>query len=159
MFCFYCSFFLEYISDRNKEFSRIREVKKIMNFYAQTIVIERNQSNEEKNNLIFFNDSNFNVFIIKKSAFNLEMKYPNINEEKIKKILKNKFYQYVINYPNTYDHNWDRKIINEKENIIANDIIYMTKLALNELMIKFSPSLVFYLIFYVLFCNLLIKGD
>lgn len=157
--CFYYLFILGYNSFRNKEFSRMDEVKKIMNFYAQTIVIERNQSNEEKNNLMFFNDVNFNIYIIKKSAFNCQIKYPNINEDTIKKGIKNKFYQYVINYPNTNDYKWDRKIINEKENEIVNDIIYFTKLATNELFIKTSPSLVLYLIFDVLFCNFLLKGN
>ena len=40
-----------------------------MNFYAQSIAIERNKNKEINDNLIFVNDDNFSVYITKKTAF------------------------------------------------------------------------------------------
>ena len=53
----------------SSKISKENELKKIMNFYTQSIIIERNKNKEKYNNLIFLNNDTFSVFIIKKNAF------------------------------------------------------------------------------------------
>ena len=129
-----------------------------MNFYAQLIVIERNKNKEKYNNLIFFGDSDFSIFLIKKSAFHGQVAYPNIDLVTINKLLEKKFYQYVINYPNIKYYNWDRKIINKKENEIVGDIINILMLSHRILFIFKIFWYIIVLILYILSCNCLIEG-
>ena len=92
-------FFLEKINhllifysvDRNPDITKDNIVQKIMNFYAQLIVIERNKNKEKYNNLIFFGDSDFSIFLIKKSAFHGQVAYPNIDLVTINKLLEKNF--------------------------------------------------------------------
>ena len=49
--------------------SKENELMKIMNFYAQSIIIERNKNKEKYNNLIFLNNDKFIIYIIKKKIF------------------------------------------------------------------------------------------
>ena len=129
-----------------------------MNFYAQLVVIERNKNKEKYDNLIFCHDSNFSIFLIKKSAFHGQVTYPNIDLVTINKLLEKKFYQYVINYSNIKYYKWDRKIINEKENTIVGDII---NILLSSDIILFIFKIFRYIvvsILYILSCNCLIEG-
>ena len=129
-----------------------------MNFYAQLVVIERNKNKEKYDNLIFCNDSNFSIFLIKKSAFHGQVTYPNIDIVTINKLLEKKFYQYVINYPNIKYYKWDRKIINEKENTIVGDIINILISSDKKLFISKIFRYIVVSILYILSCNCLIEG-
>ena len=138
--------------------SKENELMKIMNFYAQSIIIERNKNKEKYNNLIFLNNDNFSIFIIKKNFFHGQVSYPNIDHETINKSLEKKFYQYVINYPNTKYYKFDRKMINEKENKIVDDIINILLLADNILLYLKALRFIIVPILYFLSCNCLIEG-
>ena len=151
-------FFIFYYLDRNPDISKESKVGKIMNFYAQLVVIERNKNNEKNDNLIFFNESNFSIFLIKKSAFHGRFTYPNIDLETINKLLEKKFYQYVINYPNIKYYKWDRKIINEKENTIVGDIINILISSDNKRFIFNIFRYIVISILYILSLNCLIEG-
>ena len=153
----YCYFFFEII----EIFFRIifnniktKRVKKVMKAYANNIIYQL----QKDINFNLYIDNNFNIYIIRKSIFNNSVK---INEEKKKPLLnleQNNFFQYVINYPNVRYYNWDRKILNEKENEIANKILQTIKLAEKEHVKKFGFSLILVWIFYFLSFNCLIKG-
>ena len=131
-------------------------VKKIMLFYAKSVI-----NKNEDNNFNIYIDKNFNIYIIRKNIFNNLFKNIKTNEEK-KSLLnnsKNNFYQYVINYPNVRYYTWDRKILNEKENEIADNIIQTIKLAEKEHVKKFGFTVIIVWIFYFLSFNDLIKGN
>jgi hypothetical protein len=152
-------FFIFWLIDRKSDIPKVKEIKKIMNFYAQSIVIERNNNKEINDNLMFVNEDNLTVFIIKKNVFYGRISYPNIDIEKVNKCLEDKFYQYVINYPNNRNFFWDRKILNEKENEIANDIISAINSTENILFIKYSFKFIANIIFFILSCNNFIEGN
>ena len=151
--------FFFWLIDRESDIPKVKEIKKIMNFYAQSIVIERNKNKEIYDNLMFIHDDNLTVFIINKNAFYGRISYPNIDIDKVNKCLEDKFYQYVINYPNNIIFVWDRKILNEKENEIANDIISEIKSTEKVLFIKYSFKFIANIIFFILSCNNFIEGN
>ena len=152
-------FFIIWLIERKSDIPKVKEIKKIMNFYAQSIVIERNKNKEIYDNLMFIHDDNLSVFIINKNAFYDRISYPNVDIEKVNRCLEDKFYQYVINYPNNRIFVWDRKILNEKENEIANDIINGIKSIENILFIKYSFKFIANIIFFILSCNNFIEGN
>lgn len=130
-----------------------KKVKKIMRGYAKSFV-----DNESENIFNLYIDKNFNLYIIRKNIlknmFNFKEETKSfLNEEKYK------FYQYVINYPNCRYYVWDRKILNEKEKEIADNIIKIINLAEKEHVKKFGFSVIIVFIFYVLSFNSLIKGE
>ena len=131
-----------------------RKVRKIMKNYAQTILNQR----QNENNFNLYIDNNFNIFIKRKSILK---NVSNIKEEKesFLKAQKNCFYQYVINYPNVRYYKWNRNILNQKENEIADNIIQTIKLAEREYVKKFGVSLFVVWALYFLSFNNLIKGE
>ena len=154
---FYCYFFFEVLEIIFRiVFNNIkkRKIKKIMKNYAQNIIRE---SQKENNFYLYFDDNNFNLFIIKKIFFNIMFKI----KENISFYTetKNNFYQYVINYPNVRFYNWDRKILNEKENEIANNIIQAIKLTEKEHVKKFGFTVVIVWTLYFLSFKSLIRGE
>jgi len=130
-----------------------RKVKKIMRCYAKSFV-----DNESENIFNLYIDRNFNLYIIRKNIlknlFNFKEETKSFLNEK-----KYKFYQYVINYPNCRYYEWDRKILNEKEKEIADNIIKNINLAEKEHVKKFGFSVIVVFIFYVLSFNSLIRGE
>ena len=153
---FYCYFLFEFLEIIFRiVFNNIkkRKIKKIMKNYAQSIIKE---SQKDNNFYLYFDDNNYNIFIIKKIFFSISFKV----KEKISfyNETKNNFYQYVINYPNVRYYNWDKKILNEKENEIANNIIQTIKLAEKEHVKKFGFTVFIVWILYFLSFKSLIKG-
>ena len=63
----------------------------------------------------------------------------------------------MINYPNNRYFIWDRKILNEKENEIANDIINEIKSEDNEVFLKYSFRFIIDIILFILSYNNLIE--
>ena len=152
----FCYFFFEILEITFRiVYNNIKEkkVRKIMKIYAQNIV---NQKQNESNFNIFI-DNNFNILIRRKSDFK---NISNIKEEKQSFLNnpRNMFYQYVINYPNVRYYNWNRQILNEKENEIADNIIQIIKLTEKEYVKKYGISVFIVWAFYILSFNNLIRG-
>ena len=154
---FYCYFLFEFLEIIFRiVFNNIkkRKIKKIMKNYAKNII---NENQKDNNFYLYFDDNNYNIFIIKKLFFNILFKIKeNIsfyNET------KNNFYQYVINYPNVRYYNWDKKILNEKENEIANNIIQTIKLTEKEHVKKFGFTVIIVWSLYFFSFKCLIKGE
>ena len=155
----YCYFFLEIcevifrIVFNHKKTNR---VKKVMSYYAKSII----NKNEDNNFNIYIDNNNFNIYIVRKNIFNNI--FNKINNKKEKKSLlndsKNNFYQYVINYPNVRYYKWDRKILNQKENEIDDNIIQTIKIIEKEHVKKFGFTVIVVWILYILSFNDLIKG-
>ena len=153
----YCYFFFEVIEITFRIVLNIlkkNKIKKIMHNYAKNIA-QRQVSN---NYCIYLDKYFFNLFIIRKPFFNNifndnEENKPFINSE------KHNFYQYVINYPNSRYYSWDRNILNEKENEIADNVIKTLNLAEKEHVKKFGLSVIIVWIFYIFSFNSLIRGE
>ena len=156
----YCYFFFEICEIIFRMiFNNIKKnkIKKIMISYANSI-INRNKKDNDFN--IYIDNNTFNIYIMRKTIFNNI--FNNINNEEKKSFInnsKNNFYQYVINYPNVRYYNWDRKILNEKENEIADNIIKTIKLAEREHVKKYGYTVIIIWIIYFLSFNSLIKGE
>jgi hypothetical protein len=153
----YCYFFFDVIEITFRVvFNNIKKkrVQKIMHNYAKNIA----ELQVSDNYSIYIDKYFFNLYIIPKSLFNSIL---NLKEEKIPSINKEKhnFYQYVINYPNSRYYNWDRKILNEKENEIANNVIMSLNLAEKEHVKKFGFSVIIVWAFYIFSFNSLIRGE
>lgn len=154
LYCYFIFEFLEVIFRIVLNYIKAKKVRKVMIAYATSII---NQNQNENNYILYINDITFDIYIFKKTLFkNL---YNNREEQKsLLHNTKNNFYQYVINYPNVRYYNWDRKILNEKENEIADNIIKHIKLAEKEHVKKFGFSVFIVWILYFLSFNTLIKG-
>ena len=154
----YCYFFFEFIEVIFRiilNAYKTKKVKKVMRGYAKSII---DQSQIENNYHLYINDFNFDLYIFKKSFFKSIYKFNEENKSFLNNT-KNNFYQYVINYPNVRYYDWDRKILNEKENEIADNIIQTIKLAEKEHVKKYGVSVFIVWIFYFLSFNNLIKGQ
>ena len=71
---------------------------------------------------------------------------------------KDDFYNYVITFPNTYYFEYDRKILNQIENQITDDIVRAIRITEKEHNTKYGYSIILDAISYILFFNSLIKG-
>ena len=154
-YCFFIFELFEVIFRIVLNYIKKKKVRKVMTAYAKSII---NQNQNENNFILYINDINFDIYIIRKSLF----KNSYNNNDELKTLLnhtKNNFYQYVINYPNVRYYRWDRKILNEKENEIADNIIKQIKLAEKEHVKKFGFSVFVVWILYFLSFNRLIKGQ
>lgn len=155
LYCYYFFEILEIIFRIIFNNIKTKRVKKIMKAYANKIIY---QIQNDINFNLYIDDNNFNIYIIRKPVFSNLFR---IKEEK-KPILnwnQNNFFQYVINYPNVRYYNWDRKILSENENEIANSILKSIKDAEKEHVKKFGFTIMIVWIFYILSFNCLIKGE
>ena len=71
---------------------------------------------------------------------------------------KHDFYNYVITFPNTYYFEYDRKILNQIENQIIDDIVRAIRITEKEQNTKYGYSIILDVIAYIFFFNSLIKG-
>ena len=152
----YCYFFFEIIEIIFRitiDNMKTKKVTKIMRYYAKSI-INQNIDNFSLN----FEDTNFDLYILRKSFFKNLINFNKDNKLSLAGV-KNDFYQYVIIYPNVRYYKWDRKILNEKENEIANNIIKTISMAEKEHIKKFGFSVIIVWILYFLSFNRLIKGQ
>lgn len=153
----YCYFFfeiLELIFRIILNEMKTKKVFKIMKYYAKTIIMRN-----EQNFILYLEDNNFDLYILRKSIFKNTF---NMNSQESKPFIsgvKNEFYQYVINYPNVRYYKWDKRILNEKEGEIVDDIVQTIKLAEKEHVKKFGFSVIVFWIIYFLSFNNLIKGE
>jgi len=134
---------------------KTKRVKKLMKIYAE-IIIKKNE--EQSDYLINIKDSNFDLCIIKKEYLKDLMNWESKDLAILKGIDLN-FFQYVINYPNSRYYKWDRKILNVKENEIANDIIKAIEVTEYEQVRQFGFSIIIMWVFYFFSFNHLIKGN
>ena len=151
----YCYFFFEIIEIIFRitiDNMKTKKVTKIMRYYAKSI-INQNIDNFSLN----FEDTNFDLYILRKSFFKNLINFNKDNKLSLAGV-KNDFYQYVIIYPNVRYYKWDRKILNEKENEIADNIIKTVKLAEKEHVKKFGFTVLIIWVLYFLSFNCIIMG-
>ena len=151
LYCYFIFEILEVIFRIGLNYIKTKKVRKVMTAYAKSII---NQNQNENNFILYINENNFDIYIISKN-----LKYNNEEQKSLLNNTKNNFYQYIINYPNVRYYNWDRKILNEKENEIADNVIKQIKIAEKEHVKKFGFSVFVVWIFYFLSFNTLIKGQ
>ena len=134
----------------NKE-QKALKLRNIMYIYVKSIL------NQNKNEIFNINvDYDFNIYILRKSYFKDVI---NLNEkESFLDKTKHDFYNYVINFPNTYYFEYDRKILNELENQITDDIVKAVRITEKEHSQKYGISIILDVIAYILLFNSLIKG-
>jgi hypothetical protein len=133
---------------------KTKKVLKIMKYYAKTI-IKRN----EQNFILYLEDNNFDLYILRKSIFKNTFNMSNQENKPFISGAKKEFYQYVINYPNVRYYKWDKKILNEKEVEIVDNIVQAIKIAEKEHVKKFGFSVIIVWIIYFISFNNLIKGE
>ena len=153
--CYFIFELLEVIFRIGLNYIKAKKVRKVMTAYAKSII---NQNQNDNNFILYINEKNFDIYIIRKPLFK-NLKFNNEEQKSLLNNTKNNFYQYIINYPNVRYYNWDRKILNEKENEIADNIIKQIKIAEKEHVKKFGFSVFIVWIFYFLSFNTLIKGQ
>lgn len=155
IYCFYFFEVIEVIFRITINHIKVKKVKKVMNGYAKCIIYQ----NQKDNNFnIYIDDKSFDLYIMKREFYKNIFK----NEEKTYHFLnniKNNFYQYVIIYPNVRYYNWDRKILNEKENEIADNIIQTIQTSEKEHVKKYGFSIFIVWALYFFSFNNLIKGN
>ena len=152
---FYCYYFFEIFEVAFRIIlNNIKEtrIRKVMVANARSII---NKFNEENNIHLFIDDYRFYLYIFRNAHF----KHLFGNKELSATKNDNVFFQYVINYPNVRYYNWDRKILSDKENEIASNIIDQIKITEKEHIKKYGFTLILVWILYVLSFNSSINGE
>ena len=151
-YCFFLFEIIELIFRIIVNNMKIKKVTKIMENYARSIIKQN-----ENNFSLYLEDKNFDLYILRKAFFKNLINFKKENKSTLIGV-KNDFYQYVIIYPNVRYYKWDRKILNEKENEIADNIIKTVKLAEKEHVKKFGFTVLIIWVLYFLSFNCIIMG-
>ena len=128
-----------------------KKILKIMKIYAKSLMFQ-NENDTFKMNI----DDKFNIYIMRKEFFKDVL---NMNKKQLPLNVKNDFYDYVINYPNTYNFLINGNILNEKENEIFGAIIQARNLVENEVANIYKLFIICLILVYVQYFNNLIKGN